>query len=223
MRLVGKCPPSSAELTAAADRGFDAVELYLEPSDLDDLAQTKTTVRDAPVDVASVHTPHVTTESRRAFSRADRLAVSLDATLVVHSQYLHHTHIDELESIGFEATYGYENIPGVSRYHLENTVFSRGHRLILDTAHLFLGESKFLREFERILREHGDRIPVVHLNDATVHEDGLPFGEGEMTLRPVVARLVDQFEGTVVLEVMPNYQREALLRTRSWIDSTADD
>ncbi|WP_380676307.1 sugar phosphate isomerase/epimerase family protein [Salinigranum sp. GCM10025319] len=223
MRLVGKCPPTPDELAAARDRGFDAVELYVETGHVDRFPETLAAVREAAVDVVSVHTPHVRPDDVVYFEKADELAAATDATLVVHSQYLHHTHIDELESIGFDAAYGYENIPGASRYHVTNAILDRGHDLILDTAHLFMAEPEFGTAFEGLLERYDSRIPVVHLNDATLWEDGLAFGHGDMDLRATVEALDAHYTGDVVLEVMPAQQADALRQTRAWLaDLDAD-
>lgn len=217
MRLIGKCPPTPDSLTAADDRGFDAVELYLTTDHIDNYEETLDIVSEAPVDVASVHTPHVTPDRRDYFEKTDSLARALDATLVVHSQYLHHTHIEELEAMEFGAPYGYENIPGASRFHLENAVLKQGFDLVLDTAHLYMAEHEYHRSFELLLRRYGSNVPVVHLNDATTVQDGLPFGEGEIDLERTVTTLNNYYNGTVVLEVMPEHQAAALRRTRAWL------
>lgn len=220
MQLVGKCPPSATALRAADERGFDAVELHLEPEHLDSAEETITTVRNAPVEVASVHTPHVTPQSEAYFSKADSLGHEFDARLVIHSQYLQHTHIDDLEAIDFDAPYGYENNPGASAYHLRNLIVDRGHDLVLDTAHLYMAEPRFQEAFERLLREYASRIPVVHLTDSTLVEDGLPFGRGEMDIRSALATLERHPVDTVVLEVMPEHQADALAVAASALNET---
>ena len=65
-------------------------------------------------------------------------------------------------------------------------------------------------ELEELLQTYGDQIELVHVCDSTPTQDGLAFGEGDIDL-VATARLLDrQFEGTVVLEVMPDHQRAAL-------------
>jgi sugar phosphate isomerase/epimerase len=217
MELVGKCAPSPESLRAAADRGFDAVELYLTPEHIDDVTAVRTAVEGASVRVATVHTPHVRPDDR-SLDRVDDLAETLDAYLVVHSQYAQHTHIPELERHGFRAAYGYENNPGASRYHLENLVLDRGHDLVLDTAHLYTAEAAYLDALEALLTGYGEQISVVHLNDATAVEDGLAIGASEVDLRETTRLLDHLFEGTVVLEVMPAEQASALDAARNWLD-----
>lgn len=217
MRLIGKCPPKLDSLTAAADRGFNAVELYLTPEHIDSFEETLETVREAPVDIASIHTPHVIPDESFYFTKTDELAQAVDATLVVHSQYLHHTHIEELEAMHFDARYGYENIPGASKFHLENAILERGFKLILDTAHLYIAEQEYQAAFEFLLKQYDSAIPLIHLNDATAVQDGLPFGEGEIDLEETVTILDNYYSGTVVLEVMPEYQTDALTQTKAWM------
>ncbi|WP_135304060.1 sugar phosphate isomerase/epimerase family protein [Haloarcula amylovorans] len=217
MHLLGKCPPDPDELAAAAKRGFDGVELHLRPEHLEDVTATAETVERSPVDAVAVHTLHARPDEERPFRRSDELASRLDALLVVHSQYALHTHIDDLEAYDFAAAYGYENNPGASAFHLENLVFRRGHSLVLDTAHLYLSESNYEEALTVLLRDHGDRIPLIHFNDATRTEDGLAFGDGEMDLERTAHLLSERYDGPVVLEVMPDAQADARRAVTEWL------
>ncbi|MFB6068654.1 MAG: sugar phosphate isomerase/epimerase family protein, partial [Halobacterium sp.] len=178
-------------------------------------------VEAAPVGVASVHTPHVRPDETAVFVEADDLARRLDAYLVVHSQYAHHSHVPQFERLGFESAYGYENNPGASPYYLRNAILDRGHDLVLDTAHLYMATDAPLDALESLLDDYRNRIRVVHLNDATPLEDGLAFGAGEMDLKRTTGLLAERFDGTVVLEVMPDDQRAALERTDEWLGVNA--
>ncbi|MFC6864854.1 sugar phosphate isomerase/epimerase family protein [Halomicroarcula sp. GCM10025817] len=218
MDLVGKCPPNSDALDAAAARGFDRVELYLSQAAVEDVEATAATVERAPVGAASVHTPHAVPEDGDAFHRADDLATRLDAYLVVHSQYAQHTHTSQLEAHGFAAPHGYENNPGASVFHLERQLFDPGHELVLDTAHLYAAEADYLEALERLLRTYGDRIPVVHLTDGTRTQDGLAIGRGDIDLETTVQLLERHYDGIVVLEVMPDDQLEGRRTVLGWLD-----
>lgn len=218
MNIVGKCPPTPATLDAAADRGFDSVELHLRPSDLDDVAATAAIVKQSPVSAASVHTLHARPDDPEPFHQSDALAERLDAYLVVHSQYAQHTHTALLDSYDFTAPYGYENNPGASQYSLANLLFDRGHDLVLDTAHLFMSEPAYLASLTTLLRDYGNQIQVVHFTDSTVREDGLAFGDGDIPLERTADILDTHFDGTVVLEVMPDDQAAARRRVLEWLD-----
>jgi sugar phosphate isomerase/epimerase len=209
VRLAGKAPATPEGLERAHARGFHAIELYVERTHLDDLDATIQAVEAAPVDPVSVHTPHVTLDAAEWLSRADRLAVALDATLVVHSAHEPLTRIPQLEALEFDAPYAYENQAGVSEWHLRNAVLDRGHDLVLDTAHLFIGEEAYLDSLERLLVERGDQIPLVHFCDSTLTRDGLAFEEGSLPLDATIAVLDEHFEGGLVLEVMPADQAAA--------------
>lgn len=216
MQVVGKCPPTAAALDAAAERGFDAVELHCPVAYTDDVAVTAQVCREAPVDVATVHTPHVGPDRRDGFRDADQLARALDARLVVHSQYYQNVHVDEIESLDLAAPRAYENNVGVSVRHLRAVLLDRGHDLVLDTAHLYTAHENYVERFESLLYEDGERIPVVHLADGSLLHDGLAFGEGEMDLAALVDVLRREYEGIVVLEVMPEDQQAALAAFRNW-------
>ncbi|MDQ2071551.1 sugar phosphate isomerase/epimerase family protein [Haloarcula sp. NS06] len=217
MNLVGKCPPTPAKLDAAADRGFDSVELHLRPSDLDDVPATAATVEESPVSATSVHTLHARPDDPDPFRQSDALAQRLDAYLVVHSQYAQHTHTTQLDSYDFTAPCGYENNPGASQFSLANLLLDRGHDLVLDTAHLFMSEPAYLESLTTLLRDYGDQIQVVHFTDSTVLTDGLAFGDGDIPLEPTAGVLNTHFDGAVVLEVMPDDQADARRRVLEWL------
>jgi len=215
-RVAGKALPTAESLRATAERGFDRAELHCPPWTLDDVAETAATVRESPLTAASVHTPHVCPDDLDPILAADRLARRLETTLVVHTQHLQHTRVPTVEALGLSADRAYENNPGASVRHLEATILDRGLDLVVDTAHLYMAHESYRDRLAELLDRYGDRIPVVHLTDATPREDGLPFGEGESDL-PALGRLLkERHEGTVVLEVMPDHQRAALEQFREF-------
>jgi len=58
------------------------------------------------------------------------------------------------------------------------------------------------------LEQNIDQISLIHLCDSSDIKDGLGFGEGIMDMK-AVCKVIDNsdFDGIVVLEVMPDYQR----------------
>lgn len=203
MILAGKCRPEPDALTELSELGFDAVELQLLPQHLTAFEDSMTAVQQSDLDVVSVHTPHVSLDETRLFAQSDAFAAELDAYLVVHSQYVQHVHIDRLEQFSFDADYGYENNPGSSRYHLENMILNAEHELVLDTAHLYMAESEYLEQLERLLEQYQDRISVVHFADSTVTDDGLQTGAGTVDIDRT-SQLLDQYhDGIVIMEVHP--------------------
>lgn len=216
MIVAGKCPPEPEELEKAAERGFDNIELYLEKKHLDEFEETVENCRNAGVEVVSVHTPHVSMKERDYLRKADKLSQKFDAFLVVHSQFFHHVHIPDLEEIGFNERYGYENNPGNSLHHLKKTIINQGHCMVLDTAHFFMSTENFQEEFRSVLQKWSDQIGLIHLCDSTELEDGLGFGEGQMDMQETIRKLeASEFDGIVVLEVMPGDQKDALEKWRS--------
>ncbi|ACV10641.1 Xylose isomerase domain protein TIM barrel [Halorhabdus utahensis DSM 12940] len=209
--VAGKCAPEPAALAAAADRGFDAVELYLERQHLDALEETVQVVEDAAVSAASVHTPHVTPEEHEYYELTDRLAVELDAYLVLHSKYVMHVFAPEVEAIGFDAAHGHENNTGASVMHLEEMILARDNGLVLDTAHLYTAEREYHDALAYLLSTYPDQIGLIHLTDSTRRDDGLPFGDGEIDLEATVRAIRDSaFDGPIVLEVSQDAQADAL-------------
>lgn len=218
MIVAGKAPPEREELEEANQRGFDCVELLVRKEHLDDLDELVEIVEDSDVDAVSVHTPHVTLDEAEYFRRADELALRLDAFLVFHSQFMHHVHIPEMEELELESPMGYENNPGSSMRVLESTILEPGHDLVLDTAHLYIAEENYLSHVERLLDDHPDQVPLIHLSDSTRTEDGLGFGKGEMDMERLCRMIDSSFDGILVLEVMPWDQQDALERWNEYTD-----
>ncbi len=222
MRIVGKCPPTEAELRAASERGFDAVELHLTTENLDAVDETVAVCRDAPVEIASVHTPHVSRDQVEYIQQTNDLCERLDATLVIHSIKIPLSNIDYiLDEVDITVPYGFENSTGHSAYFLQNTLFEEGHPLVLDTAHFYTAEADFFPLLETLLTEHDDEIPVVHCCDGTKTTDGLEFGTGTMAMERLISLLDDYYDGIVVLEVMPHEQADALAMVEDVLERKA--
>lgn len=219
MIVAGKCPPEKEELEQAKNFGFENVELYMERQHIDDFEGSVENCRKAEVNIVSIHTPHVPADESEYFERTAEMAEELDAKMVFHSKYIHHINIPQLEELDIDTEYGYENNPGVSAYALENLILGRGHQMVLDTAHLYMAEKDFLDALEHFTNHRDDRIKVIHVADSTKIKDGLGFGKGEMNMEQTCKMIADSnYDGIVVLEVMPEYQEEALEKWRKWTD-----
>lgn len=216
MIITGKCLPEKEELKAARERGFENVELYLEKKHLNNLQETLRTLEKSDVEVVSIHTPHVHLDNKGYMLLADQLAQELDAYLVFHSQYMHHTHIPNLEKLEIESEYGYENNPGVSTTFLENAIIDSGYEMVLDTAHFYLGDHT-PEETKKFLEQNVDQISLIHLCDSSNTKDGLAFGEGVMDMEKI-CQIIDEsdFDGILVFEVMPEHQKEALQKWKKY-------
>ncbi len=216
MQVGGKSPPEKEELQDVSDRGFRNTELYLERKHLDSYGKSLKNCKEAEVNIQSIHTPHVPPEEEEYFNKSSRLAEELDATLVVHSKYVHHVTIPEMENLDINGDYGYENNPGASPEHLEAMILEKGHDLILDTAHLFMvSEDNFEENLRYLLKQHGENIPLIHLCDSTRQKDGLGLGEGDINIENMIEIVKENYNGKVTLEVMPEYQEQALEKWNS--------
>ncbi|MFQ3308533.1 MAG: hypothetical protein ACI977_000773 [Candidatus Nanohaloarchaea archaeon] len=217
MIVAGKCKPEPDRFRELREKGFENVELYLKKHHVDNFEQTLARCREAEINISSVHTPHVLPEDEEYFVKSDELADKLDATLVVHSQYLHHFHIEKvLENYNFQSDYAYENNPGMSIPHLEKMIPNAGHQMVLDTAHLYMSsDQKFQEHLDHFLNNHRKQISLIHVCDSTMKNDGLPFGEGKMNMEQTIKTIKEKFDGKITLEVMPKRQEDALEKWNS--------
>jgi sugar phosphate isomerase/epimerase len=209
MIVAGKCPPEPDKLKSAKERGFDKIEVYLQKKHLDKFQETSRALEESDVEVVSIHTPHVHLDNKGYMVLADQLAQQFGAYLVFHSQYMHHTHIPELEKLEIESDYGYENNPGAAKTFIQNAILDKNHEMVLDTAHFYLGDHT-PEDMEKFLKKNIEQINLVHLCDSSEVKDGLGFGEGKMQIERI-CQIINQsdFDGIVVLEVMPDQQKEA--------------
>jgi sugar phosphate isomerase/epimerase len=219
MRIAGKAAPTREKLKKVGERGFDFTELYLEKDHLEDVDERIRICRESDVEVVSVHTPHVSMSEERYISEAARLAREIDAYLVFHSKQILHSSIPEAEEkFDLEQPYGYENNPGVSLRGIQNLILGREHELVLDTAHLFIGEENVSELTRRLNEENSESINFIHLCDSTAVKDGLGFGKGEIDMKKLSRAIKKSgFDGTIVLEVMQEEQKYALEKFRSYI------
>lgn len=213
MNISGKCPPNATELKQAATSGFENVELYLTKAHLDNFQHTVSVCTAADVNITSVHTPHVWRHEHEYFRLSNELADHFDAVLVVHSSAVGLIDLHAVtDNVEFTVPHGFENGNGDSDLYIRNHVFEQERQFILDTAHLYtgVGHEEFYTVFENLISTYGDSIPLIHLCDATELREGLPFGEGEINLDRIISYLDRNYGGIVVLEVMPEYQGDAL-------------
>lgn len=209
MILSAKRVPTIDSLENAANEGFDHVELFLDTHHLDNLEATITIAREASIDVIAVHTPHVALSGREYFIKTGHLADALDAFVVFHSQFLHHSHVAELEELEITAPYGYENNPGASMRHFKHMIIDKGHNFVLDIAHLYMAESNYIEMSHDLIKEYPGKLQVIHLCDSTAHDDGLAFGDGYVNIEEISKIIKESYNGILVLEVDPERQSTA--------------
>lgn len=217
MIVAGKCPPETEELEATEKKGFENAELYLEKHHLDSFEESLSNCQNSDLNIASVHTPHVQIEEEEYLLKADKLAQELDAKLVFHSKKILHLAIPQVEELGLDSEPVFENQPGASLRHLKQTILDKNRKLTLDTAHFYMAEEEYLQQLEYLLTNYADQVQVIHLCDSKETEDGLSFGEGNLEMEKLAALINNSdFNGALVLEVMPDKQADALQKWREF-------
>ncbi|MBC5793260.1 MAG: sugar phosphate isomerase/epimerase [Nanohaloarchaea archaeon] len=216
MIVAGKCPPEKKELEETEKKGFENIELFIERKHLDSMDKTLKNLRESSLKTVSVHTPHVTLEEDEYLKKADRLAEELNAYLVFHTGKYVHSEYEQVEELDFKSEHGYENQPGASIRCLENCVLNRDHELVLDVAHLYIAEENYLERTKYLLENYQEKIELIHMCDSTEINDGIAFGEGDLDTEELSKLIKSNFNGIVVLEVMPEDQEEALKKWQSY-------
>jgi sugar phosphate isomerase/epimerase len=216
MKLASKVEPRSDRLKEAYQKGFEHTELYLTTEMLDKRDDIVDVCKRSRINIASVHTPHCKAEQNPLpyYRKSDRLAKELDATLVIDSAPIGMSMMRDMVLPPSEISaqsYGYENNPSDSEHYIRVNHLGKGHRLILDTAHINMTEKEYLPFIEECLSIYSaEEIPVIHLADGTLNDDGVPLGDGTVDV-PAIVNLIDKYDygGTVVLEVMQEHQEPA--------------
>lgn len=221
MNIAGKREPS--KLNELKNEGFDNCELYLTKSMIDNL-NIVDLCKESNLNITSVHTPHINIKKSKNilyYKKTDIIADKLDATLVLHSNptsMLLLTRIYPPENI-ISKSYGYENLPDVSSYFMENYILKQNYPLVLDTAHLHMAEKNYFDFFKSILKQYNSNIiPVIHLADGTRTNDGIEFGTGEIDLNKFLDIIQEyNYKGSVVLEFPVKNQESALNTVENYI------
>lgn len=216
MEVVGKSTPEREDLEQPVRDGFDCIELYLTTDHLDAYDESVQAVNESGLDVVSVHTPHVSADDVNYLEAAARMADDMDALLVFHSTNIS---MSDAARIGDDLPYeriAYENHSSVPPEDLERFL-DEGYSLMLDVAHLYRATDD--SDYWDTLSGFMDKAAHVHLCDARKERDNLPLGDGDMDLERVVDTIESSiYDGPVVLEVMPAYQRDAKERVEQYLN-----
>lgn len=228
MKLAAKRAPTEEELKEADDEGFNHVELYLTSNMLDNrsVENIVSVCEDATVNIANVHTPHISLtgeNQKQYFKITNEIADKLDACLIIDSNPTSTSYTPTIlppEQIT-APNFGHENDPSVSKYYLRMHHLHDDIPLVIDTAHLHMSEEEYMDFFEEALQICSlEELPSIHLADGTRLKDGVPFEEGTVPLERVVNMLdVYNYEGTVVLETPQGTQQDALHLVQEWLNS----
>lgn len=218
MEFLGKVEPDVEKMNEMYSWGFDAMELYLNREILEQnsVSEIVSTCEQAEIEVEAVHTPHVdvTKPIKKYYQQTDEIANALEAILVLDSnpmstRYMHNVYTPE-EIISDQ--FGYENDPSVSGYYLLNYHLAEMELpLVLDTAHSHMSDENILPTVEKAIANYKEQIPLVHLADGDILDDGHDFGDGTVPLRKVLQILeVYDYDGFVTLETDTSAQEAAL-------------
>lgn len=192
---------------------FDGFETYLTRSDFTEFQELKTTFKKYKDDIEVVHTPHVNwPEDKELLQQSLLLAEVTNAQVCFHSSYISLLLADKINNeLTFPTTYGYESQNGNSYEFIKNTVFNNDLPFVYDLAHFYTGNPKnYLATVEDLLSTYNNQITLVHVCDATLTQDGLPLGKGELPVKDTWNLLEEYYTGPVTLEVIPDYQLDAL-------------
>lgn len=223
MEILGKCRPKENVLKEVYSIGFDSVELYLTKDRLDDVEDIIEVCEESEVSISSVHSPHINSETDAAkeyFRKADRVANTLNATYLLHSNpFSTFSLVDFYSPEDVNSTsFCYENHPDVSRYFLKENLLDQNVPIALDIAHLYIAEENYLNIFEEFLSTYTpEEIPVIHLADGTRQNDGLYFGEGSIDIEAVFNLVSDLYNGKVVLEIPVSNRTESLEYSKKFL------
>jgi sugar phosphate isomerase/epimerase len=207
--IIGKTLPKEDDLRIIRESGFNEIELGLRREDLESFRKTISLIESSGVKITGVHTPHVIEEDFESFQKSAKLAEHFNAMLIVHSGRIPLTHSCRLmDKIDYRKK-ALESNPGESIRAIESCIFKKGHKLVFDNAHIYIGSKNFMQDARYLFENYGHKIKWIHLSDSTLVQDGMQFGKGEFNFPPLLKLIDKNYKGKVVVEVMPQFQKEA--------------
>lgn len=206
--LIGKALPNKKDLEFVKSQGFEKIELGLRKEDLKDINKTINLVESVGIKIISVHTPHVVAEDLESFLKSAEIARYFDALLVFHSNRIPVTQVYEIFNKIDYPNKAVEANPGISLPAIENCFLKNNCNFILDIAHLYIASDNLIKNMKYLFENYRNKIKLIHLSDSSPVEDNLPLGKGNINLEEVVRFLDRNYDSKIIIEVMPEFQKE---------------
>ena len=230
MNIGGKTAPTYEELDKIPDE-FDFIEVYTEIDHVEDEESLKNSIEalnNSDYNPVSIHIPHIVKDEdlmpdwRTYLEKIDRMAEKFDALTVFDSMYIPQTHYAGTEQeFTPESDFAFENKAGTSSEMIHNTILDNPNTVndygfVFDTAHIYVAHPSNYKEKTREFSDH-PQTELIHFNDAVPQQDGLTFTEGDMDAQETYEIIAESdFDGTMILELMPTDQKAALEKVKNW-------
>lgn len=230
MNLAGKTAPTYEELGKIPDE-FDYIEVYTEREHVEDeksLRDSIDTLKNSDYEPVSVHIPHIVKNDdlmpdwQKYLENTDKIAEEFDALTVFDSPYTPQTHYAGTEDdFDPESDLAFEHQAGISCEAIRNNILNNpntdeDYGFVFDTAHIFVATPSSYKEKTEEYANH-PQTELIHFNDAVPQQDGKTFSEGDMDTQEIYGIIAESdFEGSVILEFMPEDQEEALDKVKEW-------
>lgn len=232
MNIGGKSAPTYGELDKIPDE-FDYIEVYTKRKHVEDeeaLKNSINTLKNSEYEPVSVHIPRIVKDEeimadwQKYLKNTDKMAEELDALMVFDSPYIPQTHYAGTENdFNPDSDFALEHQAGISCEAIRNNILdspntNEDYGFVFDTAHIFVATPSSYKEKTEEYANHM-QTELIHFNDAVPQQDGKPFSEGDMEAQEIYEIIAESdFDGSVILEFMPEDQEEALEKVKEWED-----
>lgn len=212
IEVIGKSAPILNQLRNAEDMDVDSIELYLTREHLDNYKKTVSNCTESSLDIECVHTPHIPLDERELLDKSVELAEDLESDLMcLHSGEITTTNMikygNELQT---EVTTGAEMHQYTDIGLFINECKLNNIPIVLDIAHVFMAEAShnnYKNIVNKILESNEYPVSLIHFNDGTFDNDGLPINEGEIDLEWTINQINENYTGYLTVEVPPENQK----------------
>lgn len=222
MILAGKRSPEKKDIEAAIiDEGFMYLEIALDDFHLENIEAIRDIIistrehleeKGHTLVIISFHTPHFDSSHPEYLKKTIDLARHFNAYTVFHSNKLT---LEETLDIA-----GQISPADKSMLILENKTtmdiksivhnYVPDYDIALDIAHLYRASHNIYQDFELLISSFKNKIKLIHLNDSTKQQDGLPLGDGDIDIETIAAIIKKTgFSEPIIIETPRESQQDS--------------
>lgn len=222
MILAGKRSPDPKEIEAAVlDDGFMYLEIALDEFHLENMEAIKETIIKAREDlkkigktlvIISFHTPHFGNNHPEYLKKTMDLAGHFNAYTVFHSNRLTLTETLDIAKQVNSVEKSALLLENKTTMDMKSIVHSLvpDYNIALDIAHLYRASHNIYQDFELLISSFKNKIKLIHLNDSTKQQDGLPLGDGDIDFQTIAGILKKScFSEPLIIETPRESQQDS--------------
>ncbi len=222
MILAGKRSPEKKDIEAAIlDEGFMYLEIALDDFHLENteairdiIISTREQLKEKghTLVIISFHTPHFDSTHPEYLKKTIDLAKHFNAYTIFHSNKLT---LEETLDMAKQINPDDKNmllLENKTTMDIKSIVhnYVPDYDIALDIAHLYRASHNIYQDFELLISSFKNKIKLIHLNDSTKQQDGLPLGNGDIDIETIAAIMKKTgFSEPIIIETPRESQQDS--------------